>query len=179
MPDGRGLYSDVDYISSDNTHLTQAGYAYYKEYTNNLIASGHCHFVFRKTPKLTITCGTEEADCYLEIELTEKSVNMNVIPPTGTTIAIDNPTIPSSGYFKFATYTAPFKNMPYLPQNYLINGLNLLLGSAQNYAVYGSLTLLVVPQANDGPKITGFVNSSGLHSNGLVRGGCTAVTSFY
>lgn len=45
--DGIGLYCVPSTKDPDHTHLTQAGYAYYTDYVNNLILSGHCDFKFQ------------------------------------------------------------------------------------------------------------------------------------
>lgn len=179
MPDGRGLYSDTTYISSDGTHLTQAGYEYYKGYTNNLIADGHCHFSFKKDSQLSISCGTATGTYYLRCVITENTICMNVIPNSGTNVVINSATNPQSGSFQFATFTSPFKNIPYLQENYLINGLNLHRGSSGEYAVYGTITLLVETQASPSPKLSGFANSMAFYSNGDIRGGCAPCTIPY
>ena len=45
--DGIGLYCVPSTKDTDHTHLTQAGYAFYTDYVNNLILSGHCDFKFQ------------------------------------------------------------------------------------------------------------------------------------
>lgn len=52
--DGIGLYCIPSTKDPDHTHLTQAGYAYYTPYVNNLILSGHCDFKFQFTFNATL-----------------------------------------------------------------------------------------------------------------------------
>ena len=52
--DAINLYTNPDYISSDNTHLTQAGYEHYTKVLNELILSGHCNYNEKYAVTLTL-----------------------------------------------------------------------------------------------------------------------------
>lgn len=53
ISDVYGLFSIVEYISSDGTHLTPQGYNFYSRYLMQAVLTGQCPFVFEKNTTLT------------------------------------------------------------------------------------------------------------------------------
>ena len=59
MGDLRLLATLPQNISSDNVHLTQAGYQLYSPYIFDAIVTGHCHFCLEATQNITVTLDTD------------------------------------------------------------------------------------------------------------------------
>lgn len=79
VKDTVALFCLPQYISSDNTHLTQEGYEFYAPYMNQAIITGHTSFKFSHTSKLTnynesVFKAVPSGEMQLETIITENTV---------------------------------------------------------------------------------------------------------
>lgn len=84
MDDALNLYISPTYVDPDHTHLTQSGYAHYKDNTNNLIICGHTNYSEMAFVDLTIDStqiaieDTQTTKFVLMIELDNSMIRLSI-----------------------------------------------------------------------------------------------------
>ena len=176
--DGMALYTDVDYISTDGNHLTQSGYSYYKEYTNQLVATGKVQFSFSKNAPITVSCGTALTNPVVYVTLTEHSIETIIKTSSGFQVAVNPTTTPAYGDYTFGSFTNVFSVFPTLntPFNHTGFAFFRKLDDVNHYHPY-AMTALTVDFSTG--TVKGTVAGTGIDSNGFFSGTSSTCTISY
>lgn len=76
MKESLGLYCLTSQISSDGLHLTQSGYQYYKQYTNELVLYNTTNYLFRVGNNITGTTTSHFGTPCVVSEMTENGCSL-------------------------------------------------------------------------------------------------------
>lgn len=125
-----GLYCLTSQISSDGLHLTQSGYQYYKQWTDEIVLHGKTSYLFRVANQITGTTTTHFGNPCVVSEMTENGCTLYGNGADIDTLGISTFTFDSIGFNKsYQMQLGTISMQMKLPLYYTMFGNDLLFES--------------------------------------------------